>query len=263
MYNTDSLDHGIGAQIAGKCTIINTSDSDITPGDYVAWRFPPTTAGDPGSKKENDRFAIDTGLNPITSRNRMGPPFEKPVIQLEKFNPLDFTFQLSGAFWAFDHTVSEGGVKDLTFDEYNTKHDELTLIQQEAFCWGVGIRLIATAQETEQVEFAKGCGLLDNKDKNTKAGQLTDSGLELLKSVFGRNVVPGDNLKYEKRKGDWNSDKNEEKVNYLLDNTLFYLTGGVSKAMMLKLSRVIGKAASAAAPSKSLDVVLVKSGIGI
>ncbi len=267
MYNTDSLDHGFGVQIAGKCTIINTCDSDITPGDYVAWRLPATEAGDPGSDKyKNDRFAIDTGLNPITSRNRMGTPFAKPVVQLEKFNPLDFTFQLSGAFWALNHPESEGGVNDVTFEFYE-KHandGKLSQVQQEAFCWGVGLRLIAlhAIPSANQEAIAKTMGLLEN-DGGKKAGVMTDDALTFIKSVFGRNVVPGDNDDYKDRKGDWNSITPKDKVNYLLDNTLFFLTGGISKAMMLKLSRVIGKAASSAAPSKSLDVVLVGARIGI
>lgn len=264
MYNTDSLDHGIGVQIAGKCTVINTSTSDINPGDYIAWRLPPhTNIGDPGdnSKDANRRnfVSVDNGFNPMVSRNRMGTPFGKPIVQLEKFDPLNFDFQLAAAFTILTNPQYKDKFDMTTF---NDNPNQYSLVEQEAYSWGLGIRIIALISNAiiQNDDFEKNDANLINNAKIL--GLIKDDALidtnkieKIYQNIFRHNTVPGKNDKFMKTKND--------NLNKLLDNGLYYLTSGVGKAMMLKLSRVIGKSASSAAPSKSLDIVLVGARIGI
>jgi hypothetical protein len=268
MYNTESLDHGFPVQLAGKRTINNTSGGNIGSGDYIAWRFPATRYGDPGSQKlgYDFRSSINTGVNTYVSRNRAGTPFDKPVIQIEKFNPLDFTFQLSAAFWAFNNPVTSGGISDMLMDEYLRDPNQFTMVQQEAFSWSLAIRTMIVLNETNdkaRKDKAVELGLLKDTVNATEAGQITTKALELFKEIFRRNTLPGANDNVKHKGGNWNSPKKADKLDFLYDNVMHYATGGTSVAMMSKLERVIGKACSSAGPSKSLDIMLMGARIGI
>jgi hypothetical protein len=264
MYNTDSLDHGFGLIIHGKCTINNTWHSDITAADYVAWRLPPTQSGDPGTKKTDMRRTIDNGLNPMINRNRAGTPFGKPVWQLEKYDPLDFTFQLSGTFWALDKTMDAGGILDMSKTDYDTNKNNYTMVQQEAFCWAYGIRSLMlhtmiTIKESGFLGLTQGNvdDTFVNAQKNALGlvdGKLNNSLVQILRRVFRDNCIPGSEVSYN---------GNTSSATEILDNTMSMLTGGTCIAMMSKMSRIIGKAVSSAGPGKSLDVVLTGARLGI
>ena len=262
MYNTDSLDHGIGVLKSGKITIKNTYCADISAGDWIAWRFPRTRDGDPGTQNagnKNGRRTLDNGLNPrkTSTRNR-NAPFEKPRVEIEKFNPLDFSFQLSGVFWTLTRTVEKGGIMDMKMQDYLDTPNRFSTIQQEAFNWATGLRTIAVINDdpANQEQLSLELGLYGAKEG------ITDDALTFLKDVFRRNTVPGQNENIAYITGSWGNN-NDTKLDYLKDNVLTMLTKGISGNIMSKLSRVIGKAASSAGPGKSLDILLIGARLGI
>jgi len=245
MYGQEALDHGFGFQRAGSCTINNNSAEDIYPGDWLEWTFPKhNQISNKGLKK---RIEIDNGFNPLSSRNRMGTPFKKPLIEIKRFDPNDFSLNLSAYTWQYKHLISEGGCSDMTFDQYENHKDLYSSLQLEAFAWTRGILCISHTVNDKAVDFMDNGGkLVDKKGKS-----LND--VVVLNNLFEQFDFQSSTSVPTVGFGD---------TKYAQQQALNLLTAGVCGTAMAKMSRVIGKAMGGARPSESLDMVLMSLKIG-
>lgn len=283
MYNTDSLDHGLGVKVSGKITRKNDTHADLPCGQWVGWRLKPYRNGDPGTKQNRQKHEINTGFNPLASRHYQGAPFDVPEIELERFDASDFTFQLASCFWAITTKRDAGGVSDISYYEFSTGDlSDLNTLQLDALNWAWGILGMLVAQE---VDANNRRVQAENFGFFAKNG-LTQIATNKLKAIFRRNVDPDANNidpftnvaftgieelpqvvdvvdaggKKDVTKTNTNKDKY---VNHAIETCMHKLTGGVTGGLMAKFERVIGKTCSSAAPMGDVDILLIGQKIGI
>lgn len=278
MYNTDSLDHGLGVKVSGKITRKNDTHADLPCGQWVGWRLKPYRNGDPGTKQNRQKHEINTGFNPLASRHYQGAPFDVPEIELERFDASDFTFQLASCFWAITTKRDAGGVSDISYYEFSTGDlSDLNTLQLDALNWAWGIlgMFVAGSPANERVTTAKNAGFFSPTG-------ISATGEALLKSVFRRNTDPEQNpqdpftnagfpddikdlASLDPTKADGGLDANQKQnyVNHAMETCMHKLTGGVTGGLMAKFERVIGKTCSSAAPMGDVDILLIGQKIGI
>lgn len=263
LFGTDPMDHGFGFLRAGSVSINNNHNEDIYAGDILAWRFPPTRAGDPGTQGSGRLgTSIDTGLNPRASLNRAGTPFTKPLVQVHKFDPSDFSFQLAGAYECFNTNSARGGISDLTPKDLldPLKRSKLTSLQEEALGWAFGLLMVAC----RAMDVAQPGSGQTAWNRWTDNGKLTAAGRDVLNAIFLRNVIPGQNQRaITDFRGDGNlSGLPKDSYEYYADNCLYMICAGVAGGWYAKASRIIGKASSNAKPTQTLDIMVSHFKVG-
>lgn len=261
LFGTDPMDHGFGFLRAGSVSINNNHNEDIYAGDILAWRFPPTRAGDPGTQGSGRLgTTIDTGLNPRASLNRAGTPFTKPLVQVHKFDPSDFSFQLAGAYECFRTPVGQMGIQGLSPKDLldPLKRSKLTSLQEEALGWAYGLLMVACRANPNQVE-----GQANWSQWTGNGTTLTAEGLAALDRIFLRNVIPGQNIPVIQAINGGNlSNLDKTSYNYYADNCLYMICAGVAGGWYAKASRIIGKASSNAKPTQTLDIMVSHFKVG-
>lgn len=255
LFGTDPMDHGIGFLRAGSMSTLNACAEDVHAGDLLAWRFP-ESANLPDPRSRGADRAIggpDNGLNPRKIRRMQGIPLGKPLIQIEKFNPADFSFQLAGAHALFNKPAAQGGIQDLGTKDLMDPHKKISPLQEEALGWSRGLlAIVATAMEhlekDKGVAFAKATGLMET--------ELTSTGQEILNAIFLRNTVPGTN------NGAINQVNIKTPFGQIQDHCLSILCGAIGGAWHAKASRIIGKSMGNAKAGQTLDVMFSHFKIG-
>lgn len=254
LFGTAPMDHGIGFLRGGSFTINNNSWVDFNAGDLVAWTFP-NYGGNPRDQgMGNGARDVDNGLNPRASANRAGTPIGKPLIQVEKFDPSDFSFQLAGAHQLYTTPGSQGGVSDVSIFDLEKEDRNMSTLAEEALGWAAACILIAS----RGVEFANpnpGAGKVFYDDMIDREGKITDAGKRFLNSVFLRNTIPGSN---NNAVGNFTNDYRGLAPNsyeYLVDNMFNLFCGALSGAWNAKASRIIGKAMGNSKSTQMLDLM--------
>lgn len=250
LFNTDPMDHGFGFLRAGSISINNNSPQDIHAGDIIGWRVPPTPGGDPRSQGNGGvARSLDTGLNPRVSYNRTGTPYGKPLIQIERFDPTDFSFQLAGAYALFDKPAAQGGINDLGPEVLFGDKTNLSSLQEEALGWKWSLVLmhqLATGQPSwnDAVAAVKA---------NAKLGGDVRA---FINNCFLRNVMPGENTPAINAVSNNYSNLKVGQVAFYRDNLFHMLCGSIAGAWYSKASRIIGKAMSHAKSTQTLDIMV-------
>lgn len=272
MYGTDPMDHGFGLSLHGSYTIINTGLDDITPGDILAIRPPPTENGDPRSQGpqggRGGGSAVDTRLNPLRNRPRIGTPQGKLESVIERYDPCNFSWQVAGCHAIFDRPKVSGGLKGYGLSDFflrsNDETRNMSTLVEEAFGYSRSIlaivakgyemfRLNAGASQAEAqaaaAVYANSFGLFGT--------ELTPDGLRMLNAIFGRNTFPGKNPDFENRPRPATLSAAvslEDKYEYVTDHIFCLLNGAIGGSMAAKRARIIGTANGSAKPNGSLDV---------
>ena len=260
LFGTDPMDHGFGFLRAGSMSIVNNSAQDVYAGDILAWRLPAFKgAGDPRSQGNGGHGrSLDTGLNPRLSRNRTGTPYGKPLVQIERFDPTDFSFQLAGAYALFRKPASQGGVSDLGPNELFETKKNLSSLQEEALGWKWGL-LMAYARGKDAEVAGSGKAFMEREMANK---ELSATALNILDSMFLRNVAPGQNMtEIGKIRVEYDSLR-PGSYEFYADHLFDMLCGGVAGGWYAKASRVIGKAMGNAKSSQTLDVMFSHFKVG-
>jgi len=253
LFGTDPMDHGFGFLRAGSMSVNNNSNDDVCAGDILAWRLPPTRNGDPGTQGMYAPSSIDSGLNPRHSNNRTGTPYGKPLIQIERFDPSDFSFQLAGSYSLFDKPASQGGVSDLGLkDMFGDKRKQLSSLQEEALGWKCGLLMVVARARADGDNFIKDINLVD--------GKLSADGRSILDAVFLRNAPPGMN---QAAIGNTNySALQPGNYDFYADHLFDMLCGAVAGGWYAKTSRIVGKAMGNAKSGQTLDVMFSHFKVG-
>jgi len=254
LYGTDPMDHGFGFLRAGSMSINNNSPQDIYAGDPIAWRLPPVRGGDPRTQgSASSGRTLDTGLNPRVSYNRTGTPYGKPLVQIERFDPSDFSFQLAGAYALFDKPSAQGGVSDLGCAALFSDKSNLSSLQEEALGYKCGLLMsYARARDVTDRDgeaWARNSGILTD-------GELSAEARNILNALFLRNVTPGENTAAI---GNLQADYTKLKVGeykFYADHLFDMLCGAIAGGWHTKASRVIGKAMGNAKSTQTLDIMV-------
>lgn len=253
MFNQDPMDHGLGSLRSGSITVNNNSPQDFNAGDILCWRLPPTPGGDPRTQGMGGvGRSLDTGLNPRVSYNRTGTPFGKPLIQLERFDATDFSFQLAGAYALFDKPSTQGGIKDLGPEVLFGDKTNLTSLQEEALGWKWGLLMIGALMRPGQ----DGEDFFQTAIDQAKVGELPGPNQDdFLNRCFLRNVMPGSNTRTIGAFGNFSNLKVGQ-FKFYQDHLFHMLAGGVAGAWHSKASRIVGKAMSSGKSTKSFDLMV-------
>jgi hypothetical protein len=251
LFGTDPMDHGFAFSYAGSITTVNTGGADLYAFDRLCWSLPPMGDDQPASQSADGSRAIDTGLNPINRNRRLGAPQGKALIQIERYDPCDFSFQVAGAFELLGRTKTNGGVSDMTFTNFFDKTRKMTSMQQEAFAYSRGFLVIAAMAHGNSVAKMAEYGLFGS--------ELSEAGLALLNNIFGRNVFPGSNtgnLGAAPPSSYVSAANDTQRYNYLRDHVFDLLLGGLAGSMDAKQSRIVGTAISSAKVNQSIDIMI-------
>lgn len=166
-YMIDSVEQGEGGYTylrAGSCSIVNNGPGDIYAGDLVAWRFPDTYKTLRERPDPRQPAGTDSG---IVYGNRAGTPMTKVLVEVVRFNPMDFSTCLAGAWDLIGRPPSgsgmhNNGILGYAFTELNRKlgmtdAKNLESLQEEAL--GLQNSLLAIS-----VMMHKSINLLDAED---------------------------------------------------------------------------------------------------
>ena len=254
LFGTDPMDHGFGFLRSGSISVNNNSGEDIYAGDILGWKVPNFRNGAPRTQGNNQPLSLDTGLNPRYSNNRTGTPYGKQLIEIERFDPSDFSFQLAGSYALFDLPASQGGIQDLGPEELFSDKKMLSSLQEEALGWQYGLLMA----------YARGLTATGGDGKkwfeDNAGDRLSDEGREVLNAMFLRNVEPGQNGMAIADFGDFNNPRNTYK--FYADHMFDMLCGAVAGGWYAKASRVVGKAMGNAKNTQTLDAMFSHFKVG-
>jgi hypothetical protein len=242
MFGTDPLDHGFGFLRAGSDTIVNNSGEDLYGSDIVGWQFGSIDGGRDYSNQQPRRI-IDTGLNPWAGQNKEGTPLGKALIQIKRFDPMDFSFQVAGAV-----TRVQGGVQGVTLKDFLAPEPEkeLSTLQEEGFALQHGIAQIALQHEVRR------------REKNGDAPMTKNEIDEFYKSILEDKVfyarILDRNIPANDAAVDFNRSNRGVGENYA-KYTIDILYGGIFNAAYAKMSRIIGKVMRSSKNGASVDIM--------
>lgn len=237
MYGTDPLEHGYAIiRSGGPFTTNNWCGGSIQAGQLLEFAIP-LPGGTPG-EETSKHPVIDTGSNAINLSIRSGTPLQKPLYYLKPCDPSSFETSLAGIYWTFDKPIADGGIANLTPDNYFKEPQKRTNLQLEAMELDMALSALHN---------------LANKE--------TDYN-DFRNAVFGRHVAGSGttaNPKYptnipktwEECKGDRN-----KTAAFLQDKILPLLAKSFTGQLRAKMSRVVGVSLSNAKPGETLDVLI-------
>jgi hypothetical protein len=240
MFGTDPLDHGFGFLRAGSDTIVNNSEEDLFGGDLVAWQFGDVDgSGSRGGGGGEPRRLVDNGLNPWASQNKEGTPLGKALIQIKRFDPMDFKYQVAGAFSLFNKPKVQGGIRDVTLRDFlaTEKEKELSSLQEEAFAMRQGFaHVIAIGMLT--------LGVAGGQTFEQLVKTISEND-EVYQRILDRNL-PNNRAAIEA-----NRNAGIENARYTID----ILYGGIFNAAYSKMSRIVGKVMRSSKAGTSVDIM--------
>lgn len=248
LFGTNPLDHGFGITMAGAATVTNIDLADHPPGTTLAWCFPDrnnNTNPRNATGVAQRSLTIDNGFtSAATTRQRFpeGTVREKPLVELRVFNPYDASLQLQAVSWAIGKNKAQGGVLDMTVDDFDHPDKPYTTLQEQAFAWRESLRTIAaaSAEWTQKSKITTvGKDLYDALDK--------DKMVELMKFLMLRNAI--DN---KTEIGTWEAIKTTD-YGKARDRAFDLLAGGVAGALYTRMERIVGKSISGAKGGKGRD----------
>lgn len=245
LYGTEPLDHGFGFIFSGGFTTVNTGTTDIYAFDKLCIKPPAFPRGAPRSQGNNGPMGVDNGMAPLKRpEHRIGVPNEKALLEIEKFDPCDFTMSVAGSFELINKDKKDGGIRGITTQDFFERNNDparaIDTAQEEAYGAAWTILTIAS--------FANPA-----VDYGLSTGNITPEGLQLLRSVYGRNVFPGSNPGFE---GNRNATIVGDRKKFYQDHVFDLMYGSVGGALAAKQALVIGTAIGSAKPGKSLDMVV-------
>ena len=241
MFGTDPLDHGFGFLRAGSDTIVNNSEQDLYGGDIVVWQFGETDGGKDANGQP--RRVVDNGLNPWAAQNKEGTPLGKALIQIKPLDPMDFSSQVAGAFALFNVPKVQGGVLDVTMEDFlkTEKEKELSTLQEEGFALKHGIACIVL-----QGLIAMGGGL--GAMSPTQAYNAILNNQDLYRRVLDYNIPDNEQaVAFNRGANGIGRDK--------AMHTIHILYGGIFNAAYAKMSRIVGKVMRSSKAGGSVDIM--------
>lgn len=242
MYGTDPMDHGFGFLRAGSNTIVNNSEEDLYGGDIICWQFGKHT------DDSKPKRLVDNGLNPWAAQNKEGTPLGKALIQIRRFDPMDFSMQVAGAFSLFDIPKSHPmkGISDLNLSDLlrPEKEKELTSLQEEALALKHGIAQIVmqgclVLNRVQEFQVA-----VDTNNMNEMYETILNTPF-LWKKILDRNI-PNNQIAV---------DLNAAEQLLWAKDTINILYGGIFNAAYSKMSRCVGKVMRSSKAGNSVDVM--------
>lgn len=283
---------GVGTHRAGTKSIVNNSWKTVYAGDRLVWRFPaapfhPKAGGDDPSKGFN-------GGDPINRLARQGDPLTQFRWEYEAYDATDFAVQMAAAFAALDLPVSEGGIKDMPYQNAlpwaaggpGVTDRPWSSIQEEALAyrygfWGIALTLLETMKEhrvdinQNSAEIAEQIGLFDPQGAPTDASrpELKDCVVHGIADLLLDKISPCDahRTNAEQRFSDnWGPlrDARQFAANpadlpkngpdfyaNLRAHCVDMVAIGLTSALEAKRSQIVGVAMNSAAPSDTLHVM--------
>lgn len=239
MFGTESLDHGFGFLRAGSDTIVNNSEEDLFGGDLVAWQFGAVDGGKSGGGEGEPRRLVDNGLNPWASQNKEGTPLGKALIQIKRFDPMDFSYQVAGAFALFNKSKIQGGIRDVSLRDFMAaeKDKELSTLQEEAFAMNKGFAILIAI------------GMLEMGAANGRTFDELVDEISNNENVYRR--ILDRNLPNNRAAIAANENAGITTAKYTID----ILYGGIFNAAYAKMSRIVGKVMRSSKAGSSVDIM--------
>ena len=297
-YMIDSVEQGEGGYTylrAGSCSIVNNGPGDIYAGDLVQWRFPDTYKTLRHRPQGGDSHQ-PAGTDPsLVYGNRAGTPMTKVLVEVVRFDPMDFSTCLA-ATWDVLGLPQTGpgmlnnGIVGLPFtDLYRkmgmTDAKNLESLQEEALglqnsILAIGLLLarhmLNNAPNLARLPFKDACvalGLFDAEGR----GDSTEDKVAVRKTVLGilfRPYITGTdrdiadttlfNLlelgndggnEFRDALRSPNGDAETLAIKLAAD-PLGMLMGAITSAQQARRSRIIGKAMSSASKSDTLHIMI-------
>lgn len=259
IFGREPDDEGIGYNRSGSDTVENHSFEDWTAQDLLGFALPPPPKGIPGVSRYAEDRSYDNGMNPLAPNIRKGTPVGKPVYYLEKLDLSDFTMNLAGVFWCMSRPKGNGGINDMTWDDYYENRDQYTNLQLEAFAWCKGLCMVAHLAKESQVSDndIKKVAFEDNTEN------LMTTVMPMMQAIFRRDVEPGANPNYEGRyTGDRNSETQARREEFHKDQVMSVLSAGPTRGLINKLNRCVGRSLSNTKSGGTAEVLLLNSKVG-
>jgi len=246
MFGTDPLDHGFGFLRAGSDTIANNSEQDLYGGDIVVWQFGETDGGK--NADGQPRRVVDSGLNPWAAQNKEGTPLGKALIQIKPLDPMDFSSQVAGAFALFNVPKVQGGVQDVTMEDFlrPEKEKELSTLQEEGFALKHGLAIIMLQ---DRIRYRETLGMLALSQAQLEAelnNILNDQ--TLYRRILDFNI-PDNGAAVAFNRGANGIGRDNAM------NTIHILYGGIFNAAYAKMSRIVGKVMRSSKAGGSVDIM--------
>ena len=244
MYASDPIGEAFSFLRSGTVTVRWYDMEDGKPGDLICWTLPSLKdERQPGKPKQDQEFSYDNGFNPLSRHMYGEASFDNPVYYIKKCDPTDFGFQLAGSFWAMNHTKTNGGVSDVSFNNFQDTDNDLSSIQEEACGWMFGLIGAIQCLEDADINAIRLIGPNDNINVSVR---------EALGKIFGIYTFDGDN----------NKQNNQKVNNEMTKHCMKHLTGSVMSAAYAKGERVIGRLTNGVRPGDDADIIMQHVKIG-
>lgn len=298
-YMIDSAEQGEGGYTylrAGSCSIVNNGPGDVYAGDLVQWRFPDTyrtlrhrpQGGDPHQPAGTDPSLV--------YGNRAGTPMTKVLVEVVRFDPMDFSTCLAATWDVIGRPPTgsgmlNNGIVGLPFTELYRKMGmtdakNLESLQEEALglqnsLLAIGLLLARHMQNTDPnllgVSFKDACvalGLFDAEGRGDGTEGKVTTRKKVLRILFRPYITDdraeADNdlydilglggedrdIQFRKALRSPNGGDADTLAVKLASDPLGMLMGAITSAQQARRSRVIGKAMSSASKSDTLHIMI-------
>ena len=292
-YMIDSAQQGEGGYSylrAGSCSIVNNGKGDIYAGDLVEWVFPMTYRELQRQTSTNRPAGVG---NDIVWGNRAGTPMTKVLVEVQRFDPMDFSTCLGAAWDVMNRPPagqgqSNSGIQGLLYTALfkkmgMTDASNLESLQEEALGLQNGLLMMGVMMAKQMLagndvtltdpvhKICEQLGMwkVDNAAEITQAAK--DKGMSVL-SVLFRSYTTKDRgaadtaIRTQFGLANANAWKETLRTPYATDSItlgvqlandpLGMLMGAITSAQHARTSRIIGKAMSSASKSDTLHIMI-------